>query len=246
MLWVGLSPLSISAGWGACPEQARMRMWLSWSGGKDCALALHELRRSSQFEVVGLLSTVNPIAGRVSIHGVRLSLLREQAQRLGLPLHEVALPSPCSNQDYELRMERALRAAAREGVAAVGFGDLLLEDVREYRQRQVRACGLDAVFPIFGRATQAVAREEIRVGIKSILACVDKARLEPRFAGRHFDAELLAELGKQRGEIDPCGEYGEFHTFTFDSPDYSAPIAVRVGELVDRDGFIFADLLAAG
>ncbi len=219
---------------------------MSWSGGKDCALALHELRRSGEFEVVGLLTTVNSEAERISIHGVRLSLLRQQAARLGLPVHEVALPSPCSNREYELRMGQALVAAEDAGVAAVAFGDLLLQDVREYRERQVRAAGLRALFPIFGRSTEAVAREEIRLGIRSILACVDRARLDPRFAGRHFDADLLAELSAQPGQVDPCGEYGEFHTFTFDSPDYSAPIPVRVGEVVDRDGFVFADLLVDG
>jgi uncharacterized protein (TIGR00290 family) len=223
-----------------------MRVWVSWSGGKDCALALHELRGTPQLEVVGLLSTVNPEFGRVSIHGVRIGLLRQQADRLGLPLHEVALPSPCSNREYELRMGQALASLAQAGAEAVAFGDLLLQDVRQYREQQVQAAGLAALFPIFGRPTEQVAREEIRLGIRSRLACVDRARLEPRFAGRQFDSGLLSELRSLPGPVDPCGEYGEFHTFTFDSPDFSAPIPVMVGRSVDRDGFVFADLLADG
>ncbi len=221
-----------------------MKVWLSWSGGKDCAFALHELRQSPAIEVVGLLTTVNATAQRVSIHGVRLELVREQALRLRLPLHEVALPSPCPNAVYEAKMAIALAGARQEGVAGVAFGDLLLEDVRSYREQQLQAAGLEAIFPIFGRSTEQVAEDEIGLGIRSILTCVDPMRMAARFAGRHFDRTLLAELRAQPEEVDPCGENGEFHTFTFDSPDYSAPIPVKGGQVVGRDGFIFADLLA--
>lgn len=193
--------------------------------------------------MVGLLTTVNRAAQRVSIHGVRRELLQRQAERLGLPLFEVPLPSPCPNSAYELRIGQALTTAAAQGVQGVAFGDLLLEDVREYREQQLGTAGLQGVFPIFGRSTAEVAEQEIAVGIASILSCVDPRKLTPDFAGRRFDHGLLAELRSLPQAVDPCGENGEFHTFTFDSPDYRSPIPVTVGAVVERDGFIFADLL---
>ncbi len=216
-----------------------LRTLLSWSGGKDCALALHELLASQDAQLAGLLTTVNESAARVSIHGSRIELVRQQAARLGLPLLEVALPDPCSNRAYEQLMGAALSQAAAEGVEAVAFGDISLRDVREYRETQLARLGLKAIFPIFGRATSEVAQAQIGLGIRAILTCVDQRRLPGHFAGRRFDASLLAELPLS---VDPCGESGEFHTLVWDSPDFSDPLAVVPGPVVERGEFVFADL----
>ncbi|HVD04205.1 MAG TPA: ATP-binding protein [Candidatus Dormibacteraeota bacterium] len=213
---------------------------MSWSSGKDSAMALHLLRESGAVEVVGLLVTCNASTDRVSIHGVRRELVRAQAGRLGLPLLEVDLPSPCSNEVYERTMSHRLEAEAAKGVASIAFGDLFLEDVRAYREAQLKAVGMTAAFPLWGRPTGELARDQIRVGIRAIVTCVDPKAASPEFAGRHFDSPLLAELGPA---VDPCGENGEFHTFVWDSPDFSSPIPVTAGERVKRDGFVFADLL---
>lgn len=215
---------------------------MSWSSGKDCAMALHLLLKSGEVEVVGLLVTYNAEADRVSIHGVRRELVRAQAGRLGLPLLEVALPSPCPNKVYERTMSRRLEVEAAKGVASVAFGDLFLKDVRVYREAQLKAAGMTAVFPLWGRHTGDLAREQLRVGIRAIVTCVDPRAVSPELAGRHFDSSLLAEVGPA---VDPCGENGEFHTFVWDAPDFSSPIPVTVGERVDREGFCFADLLPA-
>lgn len=220
---------------------SRPRVLLSWSSGKDCAWALHVLRSHGDVEVVGLLTTFNEAADRVAMHAVRRSLVEAQAQAAGLPLHRVMLPYPCSNEAYEGRMAVACADALRDGVTHVAFGDLFLEDVRDYRISKMRGAGLEPLFPVWCglEATMALAREMIAAGIGATLTCVDPKQLDPKFVGRPFDEALLAELPPG---VDPCGERGEFHTFCHRSPAFRYEIPVEVGEVVHRDGFWFADL----
>jgi uncharacterized protein (TIGR00290 family) len=220
----------------------RTNIWLSWSSGKDSAWALHELRNSPDFEVTRLLTTVNRAASRVAMHAVREELLEAQAAAAGLPLVKVPIPSPCSNAEYEEAMGAAMAQARGEGIFHVAFGDLFLEDVRRYREEKLSAVGMTPVFPLWGRETHLLAREMVAGGLRAYLTCVDPRQLERRFAGRSFDASLLDELP---AAVDPCGEKGEFHSFAFAGPMFSAPLAVSPGEIVERDGFVFADLLPA-
>jgi len=194
-------------------------------------------------EVTGLLTTINDAFDRVAMHAVRLELLRAQADAVGLPLVEVRIPWPCPNEAYEAAMAEALAAARERGTTAVAFGDLLLEDVRRYREERMSGTGLAPLFPLWGRPTRALAEEMIALGQKAVLTCVDPRVLPRDFAGRSFDARLLRELP---AEIDPCGERGEFHSFAWDGPAFRRPVPVRVGEVVDRDDFVFADLLPDG
>lgn len=217
--------------------------WMSWSSGKDCAYALQVLRGDPTVQVVGLLTTMNQPADRVSMHAVRRGLLEDQADRLGLPLHAVELPFPCPNEVYAQRMTDAVRAAAAAGVQQVAFGDLFLADVRAYREAALQGTPLSPCFPLWGRSTDVLAREMIDAGLQGVLTCVDPAQLPAEFAGRPFDAELLADLPP---DVDPCGERGEFHTFVWDAPTFSTPIDIVVGEVVERDGFVFCDVLPAG
>lgn len=213
---------------------------LSWSSGKDSAFALHVLRSDPRFEVRGLLTSVNATHERVAMHAVRRVLLREQARMVDLPLVEVEIPSPCTNADYELAMRAALEPQLAAGIEAVAFGDLFLEDVRRYREEKNAGLGLDSVFPLWGRDTAELAQLMLAAGQRAILTSVDPRQVPARFAGREFDAALLAELP---AGADPCGENGEFHTFVWDAPVFTAPIAVEAGEVVERDGFVFADLV---
>jgi len=218
------------------------KVLLSWSSGKDCAWTLHLLRRSPDIEVVALVTTLNAAANRVAMHAVRRALLETQAARTGLPLWAVDLPWPCSNSDYEDRMRTVCDRAIAEDIDAVAFGDLFLEDVRDYRIRQLAGTGLEPLFPAWGIPTRALAREMIAAGVKAKITCVDPRQLPPSFAGREFDEAFLNDLPEG---IDPCGENGEFHSFVYDSPIFSSPIAIRSGEIVERDGFVFADVLPA-
>ena len=220
----------------------RTKIWLSWSSGKDSAWALHELGASRDFEVTHLLTTVNRTASRVAMHAVREELLEAQAAAAGLPLVRVPIPSPCSNAEYEEAMGAAMAQARAEGIFHVAFGDLFLEDVRRYREEKLSAVGMTPVFPIWGRETHLLAREMVAGGLRAYLTCVDPRQLDRRFAGRSFDASLLDDLP---AAVDPCGEKGEFHSFAFAGPMFSAPLAVAPGEIVERDGFVFADLLPA-
>ncbi|RMH41424.1 MAG: adenine nucleotide alpha hydrolase [Deltaproteobacteria bacterium] len=213
---------------------------VSWSSGKDSAYALLAARRSPSVEIVGLVTTVTARFGRVSMHGVREELLDRQADQLGLPCAKVAIPSPCSNDVYEAEMRRVLLAARAAGVTHVVFGDLFLRDIREYREAQLADVGMRAVFPLWGRDTSALAREMVEAGVRAVLTCVDPERLAPAFAGRTFDTGLLDDLP---AAVDPCGENGEFHTFVTAGPMFRGAISVRGGEVVERDGFVFADLL---
>jgi uncharacterized protein (TIGR00290 family) len=218
------------------------RTLLSWSSGKDSAWALHRLRQVDDVEVVGLVTTVNEAAGRVAMHAVRESLLQAQAAAAGLPLWRVPIPSPCSNEQYAAAMTGLLARARAEGVAAMAFGDLFLADVRAYRERQLAGTGVEPRFPLWGADTAALARQMLAAGLRARVTCVDPRQLDASFVGREFDAGFLADLPPA---ADPCGERGEFHTFAFAGPMFAAPIAVEAGPVVERDGFVFADLLPA-
>jgi uncharacterized protein (TIGR00290 family) len=221
----------------------RPKAWLAWSSGKDSAWALHTARQEREYDVVALLTTVNRTHARVAMHAVRESLLEAQALAVGLPLVKVPIPSPCSNEVYERAMSEAMATARAAGVHHVIFGDLFLADVRAYRERQLAGCGMVSVFPLWGRETRRLAEEMISGGLSGFLTCVDPRKLDRSFAGRRFDRELLAALPP---EVDPCGENGEFHTFVTAGPMFREHILVRAGEIVDRDGFVFADFLADG
>jgi uncharacterized protein (TIGR00290 family) len=218
------------------------QLWLSWSSGKDSAWALHALRQHGGYEIAGLLTTINETASRVAMHAVREDLLERQAAAAGLPLIKVPIPSPCPNEAYEAAMAAAMARATREKVAAVAFGDLFLEDVRRYREEKLAPTGIRPVFPIWGLETAALAREMVASGLRAHITCVDPKQLDPTFAGRTFDDSFLDDLP---AGVDPCGEKGEFHSFAWSGPMFAAPIPVMPGEIVERDGFVFADLLAA-
>jgi len=214
---------------------------LSWSGGKDSAFALHTLRSSPDFEPVGLLTTITEDYDRISIHGVRRELVARQAEAIGLPLRQVLIPKDCTNEIYEDRLATALRVIRTEGIRHVAFGDLFLQDIRAYRERQMSALGLEPVFPVWGLDTAELAREMIRLGFKATLVCVDTEVLDPVFAGRSFDEDLLRDLP---AGVDPCGENGEFHTFVHAGPIFREPLEIKLGRVVGRGRFWFQDLAA--
>ena len=216
------------------------RVLLCWSSGKDSAWTLHVLRQRQEVEVVGLLTTINSAHARVSMHAVRMALLEAQAEAVGLPLWKIPIPSPCSNGDYEEAMSEAVRNALMAGVTMMAFGDLFLEDVRRYREAHLAGTGMTPLFPIWGLPTDDLAREMVEVGLRARVTCVDPRQLPISFAGRDFDAAFLSELPEH---VDPCGERGEFHTFAYDGPMFHRPVSVCSGDIVERDGFIFADLL---
>ena len=220
---------------------ARLKTLLSWSSGKDSAWTLHTLRADPRYEVVGLVTTVNRAADRVAMHAVRSELLRRQADAAGVPLRVIEIPSPCSNDEYEAAMGKCIAAAVEEGVDCFAFGDLFLEDIRAYREAKLASTRIKPIFPIWGSDTTALANRMIAGGLRARITCVDPRVLSREFAGREFDAALLASLPKG---ADPCGERGEFHTFAYDGPMFQAPVGIASGEVVERDGFVFADLLA--
>jgi uncharacterized protein (TIGR00290 family) len=212
---------------------------LCWSSGKDSAWALHVLRQLQEVEVIGLLTTINEVHDRVAMHAVRVSLLQAQAEAVGLPLWTVSIPNPCSNQQYEMAMATAIQRALAAGVSVMAFGDLFLEDVRRYRESQLAGTGLAPLFPIWGLSTRRLAREMISAGLRARLTCVDPKQIHTSFVGREFDDALLADLP---ATADPCGERGEFHTFAYAGPMFHHPVPIQTGEIVTRDGFVFADL----
>ncbi len=214
------------------------RILLSWSSGKDSAWALEILRRDPAIEVCGLLTTLNSEFDRVAMHGTRRSVLQAQAKAANLPLWIVHLPWPCPNEVYEDRMSEVCRRAVSEGIDAVAFGDLFLEDVRAYRENQLEGTGLEPLFPLWQIPTGELAQQMIAGGLRARIACVDKKQIGAEFAGREFDDALLRDLPAQ---ADPCGERGEFHTCVYAGPMFSAPLPLENGEIVDRDGFVFAD-----
>ncbi|WP_116475355.1 Dph6-related ATP pyrophosphatase [Zobellella maritima] len=213
---------------------------MSWSSGKDSAWALYTLQQSQEFEVVGLFTTVNEAFDRVAMHGVRTELLQQQAKSIGLPLEVISIPYPCNNDQYAQRMRAFVDSAKARDIECFGFGDLLLEDVRHYREENLKGSGIEAVFPIWGTPTDSLPKEMIRNGLRTLITCLDPAKVPETFAGRELDEALLAALPEG---TDPCGEYGEFHSFVFDGPMFKEKIEIRIGEIVSRDGFVFADVL---
>jgi uncharacterized protein (TIGR00290 family) len=218
------------------------RVLLSWSSGKDSAWALHLMRRDTSLEVCALVTTLNTEFDRVAMHGTRRTVLEAQAAAAALPLWIVPLPWPCSNEIYEERMAELCRRAVSKGIDAVAFGDLFLEDIRAYRERQLAGTGLEPLFPLWQIPTDALAQTMIAGGLRARLACVDTQQLPAAFAGREFDANLLRDLPPA---VDPCGERGEFHTCVYDGPMFSSPVPIDTGEVVTRDRFVYADFSVA-
>jgi uncharacterized protein (TIGR00290 family) len=215
---------------------------VSWSSGKDSAWMVHVLRRQPDVQMAGLLTTINESAQRVAMHAVRVDVLQAQADALGLPLWPIPIPSPCPNEVYERAMADAVKRAVGEGFTHVAFGDLFLEDVRRYREDRLAGTGLTPLFPLFGADTAALARDMIAGGLRARITCLNPKVLDPTFAGREFDAALLADLP---ASVDPCGERGEFHTCSYDGPMFSHPVPIETGITVERDGYIFTDLTIA-
>jgi len=220
------------------------KVLLSWSSGKDSAWALHVLRQQTDVEVVGLMSTFNESADRACMHAVRRELVEAQARAADLPLESVFLPRPCSNEQYEEEMRQVVDRAKAQGVTHIAFGDLFLEDIRAYRIEKMAGTGVEPLFPIWTTAesTLELARQMQSAGLTAIVTCVDPKQLDESYVGRRWDPEMISELPDG---VDPCGENGEFHSFCFAGPCFDEPIDVTVGEIVNRDGFVFADVLPA-
>jgi uncharacterized protein (TIGR00290 family) len=218
----------------------RAKALISWSSGKDSAFALHEVRRVGEFDVVGALTTVTETFGRVSIHGVRQEILRAQLDAAGLQPRIVPIPYPCPNEIYEARIAKAVAEAVQDGIAHIIFGDLFLEDIRAYREQKLAGTGITPVFPLWGRPTSQLAQQMIADGFEAYIATVDLKKLPAQFAGRKFDAQLLADLPDG---VDPCGENGEFHSCVVAGPFFSRRLAVKLGERVERDGYAYCDLV---
>jgi len=218
------------------------RVLLSWSSGKDSAWTLHLLRQRGDWDIVGLLTTLNSEFDRVAMHGTRRSVLEAQARTAGLPLWIVPLPWPCSNDVYEQRMKDICKQAVGQGVDAIAFGDLFLADIRAYREAQLRPTGLEPLFPLWQQPTATLAREMIAGGLRAKVACVDTKQLPQSFVGREFNTTLLDELPP---ETDPCGERGEFHTCVYAGPMFASPVPLQAGEVVNREGFAYADFIAS-
>jgi uncharacterized protein (TIGR00290 family) len=216
------------------------RVLLSWSSGKDSAWTLHVLRQHQDVELIGLLTTVNTTHARVAMHATRLALVEAQARAVGLPLHIIPLPWPCSNEVYERAMRRAVEEGVKRGATHIAFGDLFLEDIRAYRIKQLEGSGLEPLFPLWHEPTEVLARRMVDAGLEAVITCVDPKKLSPSFAGRKFDHAFLDELPPG---VDPCGENGEFHTCVLAGPMFREPLHATVGEVVEREGFYFADLV---
>ncbi len=224
------------------PKLKPKKTLLSWSGGKDSAWALHTLRQNPQYDVAALLTTVNEHFGRVAIHGFREELLDRQAEATGLPVWKVPLPYPCTNEDYESRMGAVCLQAAQEGFEAVAFGDLFLEDIRAYRIERLAGTGLEPSFPIWGIPTDQLARQMVTAGLRARITCLDPRHLQESFCGRIFDESFLSDLPSA---VDPCGERGEFHSFACAGPMFSQPIPVSHTHNVEREGFVYGELVLA-
>jgi uncharacterized protein (TIGR00290 family) len=218
----------------------KRKTMLAWSSGKDSAWALHVLKQKPEFEVVGLFSTVNEAFNRVAMHAVRLELLMRQAQCTGLPLDVIHIPYPCSNNDYEDRMRVFIEKAKNEKIECIAFGDLFLEDVRRYREDKLAGTGITPIFPLWGMPTHTLSREMIRNGLRAVITCIDPKHIAPGFAGLEYSESFLNQIPES---VDPCGENGEFHSFAYAGPMFNETMAISVGEVVQRDGFVFADIM---
>ncbi|MCP4621650.1 MAG: adenine nucleotide alpha hydrolase [Bradyrhizobium sp.] len=218
----------------------RAKAWIAWSSGKDSAWALHVAREQGEFDIVGMMTTVTERYGRVSMHGVRTELLAAQASALGLPEHRVHLPAPCPGEAYAELMRKAMAEARAEGVTHVVFGDLFLEDIRAYRAEQLAQVGMEAAFPLWGSDTGCLARTMIEGGLRATITCLDPRRLAREFAGSEFDQAFLDALPD---DVDPCGENGEFHSFAHAGPMFTSSVPIIVGETVEREGFVFTDVM---
>lgn len=216
---------------------------LAWSSGKDSAWTLHVLQQCANIEVTRLFTTINESADRVAMHAVRRELVAVQAQAAGLPVDFIPLPFPCSNERYEAAMNAYFAEAKDRGISQAAFGDLLLEDVRKYREDTMRGSGITPIFPLFGSDTRSLAQAMVDAGLRALITCVDPKQLSAEFAGRLFDEQLLRDLP---AHVDRCGEYGEFHTFVVEGPMFRRAVPVTVGETVERDGFVFTDLRPDG
>ena len=217
-----------------------MKTIVSWSSGKDSAWMLQVLRQRGDVEIGALLTTINEPAARVAMHAVRVELLEAQAEALQLPLWKVSIPSPCPNEAYERAMAAAVDRAVGEGFTHIAFADLFLEDIRRYREDRLAGSGLTPLFPLFGADTSALARRMLDAGLRARITCIDPRAIDRRFAGREFDAALLGELP---ASADPCGERGEFHTFAYGGPMFGRELPITTGATVERDGFVFTDLI---
>lgn len=213
---------------------------MSWSSGKDSAWALYNLQQDPEIDLVGLFCTVNKEFNRVAMHGVRVELLQKQAQSIGLPLEILEIPNPCSNSEYEAVMSEFVDRAKSSKIERFAFGDLFLEDIRHYREEKLKDSGISPIFPIWGIPTDMLIREMISGGLKTVITCIDPKQISKEFVGKELDESFLSKLPKN---IDPCGENGEFHSFVFDGPMFKEKIEIRVGDIVQRDNFIFADIL---
>jgi len=212
---------------------------VSWSSGKDCAFALHQVREHGQFEIVGLLITFNEENDRVAMHGVRRQLVQQQMQALALPAEMVMLPMPCGDETYRQRVGQCVERLRDRGVKQIIFGDLYLEDIRRYREEQMRGTGIEPIFPLWQRNTRQLARDMVDSGLQAVVTCVDQRQLEADFVGRQFDHSFLDDLPDH---VDPCGENGEFHTLATAGPMFSRPLEVKIGALACHGDFVFADV----
>ena len=219
------------------------KTWLSWSSGKDSAWALHVLRQSGEHEVTGLFTTINAAFQRVAMHAVRVELLKRQAETVGLPLHLIEIPYPCSDEQYDYAMTDFVMLARNNGVQCMAFGDLYLQDIRRYREERLQGTGIEPIFPLWDKPTRALLEEMLAGGLRACLTCIDPRVLPAGFAGREL---TLALVDSMPSGIDPCGENGEFHTFVFDGPMFAQPLDIEMGEVLERDGFVFADCRLRG
>lgn len=218
----------------------KKRTLLSWSSGKDSAWTLHTLKQETDIEIVGLFSTFNSQFDRVAMHSVRIELVKQQAESAGYPIRLIPIPYPCSNEQYESIMKEFIKEVEKESIEYFAFGDLFLESVRQYREKNLSGSGIKPLFPIWGKDTLTLSRKMLDAGLKARITCVDPKQLSPAFAGKEYNNSFLEQLP---GNADPCGENGEFHSFVYDGPFFNNKINIRIGETVSRDGFIFTDLL---
>lgn len=216
------------------------KLLVSWSTGKDSAYALHQIRQTNNYDIVGLLSTITEEYDRVSMHSTRYLLLEKQAEQLDLPLYPIFIPPSCTNEIYEERMQIFIKQAIQQGITHIVFGDLFLDDIRRYRESRLALTNITPLFPLWGKKTDLLAKEMIHAGIRAVITCIDTKKLDSSFAGRQFDEQFLSDLPKG---IDPCGENGEFHTFVYDGPMFQKPIPISLGVVVEHNGYIFSDIL---